>query len=140
GLDQSLLANDVDRGAPGGERRVALDGRRVQVGVLDERSPGTLIAHEGGQGHHTPAQGLGEGHDVGRDTVVIAAEHLPRASEPGLYLVDDQQRPHFVANRPQVGEVTVRWDDDPRFALYRLDDDCGRRVGDCIFDGLRVAV
>ena len=66
---------------------------------------------------------LRDGHQVGLDPVVLDREHPPGAAEAGLHLVDDHDDPVLVAEPADAGHEVPRRDDEPAFALHRLDHD-----------------
>jgi hypothetical protein len=58
---------------------------------------------------HVPAaQGLGHGHDVRHDLLVLVGEELAGAAEPALHLVADEQRAVLVQQRGRRGQEAVR--------------------------------
>ena len=92
----------VDGG--GGDRRAAV-GAAVVAG-LEHR--GDVGARPARADRHAVAHRLGQRDDVGRDAVVLEAEPPPGAAEPGLDLVDHQQRRRCVADLADRRQVAGR--------------------------------
>ena len=106
-----------ERGARG--ERLAAEGGGVVAGLERGRD---LLARPTRADRHAVAERLGHGDDVGAHTVgVLEPEPLARAAEPGLHLVDDQQRLALVAERTHRREVAVGRGDHTALALDRLE-------------------
>ena len=89
----------------------------------------TVDVPEGGADGDEPAgQGLGDGHQVGLDPVVLVAEEPAGPAQPGLHLVADQQGPVPVQQGGRRGQEAVRHHLDA-LALDRLDDQGGDVAG-----------
>ena len=74
------------------------------------------------------ADALGHQHDVGRDPGPFMGEELARPPHAALDLVEDQQKPVFVAEIAQALEADIGQRADAAFALHGLDHD-GAHVG-----------
>ena len=68
-------------------------------------------------------QPLAEAEEVGRDALLLAGEHRPRAAEPGRDLVADQEARRGDRTLPHLAQVAGRMHPHPGRALdQRLDD------------------
>ena len=126
-LDEPLVEDRLDRHQRrGGRQRVAAVARRrgarqrERLGGHD-RVGGDHGAHRIPRRHPLPHR-----HDVGRDAVVIAAEHPARAAEAGDHLVGDEERAVLARDRVHARQEAVGRHDVAGGALHRLDDDRGR--------------
>ncbi len=89
-------------------------GQRIRY-VGGEEQVAELVAafFDLGAGHHrrqrqSGTERLGQGEDVGYDSVTLEGEHLAGPAESGLRLVQDQQHPAFRALDLQRGQVAGR--------------------------------
>src|SRR3989449_10958353 len=85
-------------------------------------------------------EGLREGHDVGLDPRVLVRPEPARPGDPGLDLVEDQERPRLVAELAEPGQVVVVGNVDASLPLDRLDDDRRRTVVERALHGAEVVV
>jgi len=76
-----------------------------------------------GTDRHAVAKGLGHGHHVGLEVLVLEGEPLAGAPEPGLHLVDHQERPVLGAQVTQAAQVVRRRDHHTALTLDRLHQD-----------------
>ena len=76
------------RQSRGANQVVPAEGGRMRP---RDKGPGRFIAGQQGPDGQTVAQGLGQGHQVGFDPELFVGKQGPRAAEPGLHLVQDQQ-------------------------------------------------
>ena len=83
---------------------------------------------EGAEGHAT-AKRLGQADDIGCHTVFRHGEHLPRPTETGLYLIENQQGTHLVAATAQSLQIPLLRNPHPRLALHGLHEHAGRLFG-----------
>ncbi len=81
-----------------------------------------------GPARHAAAERLGEAHDVGHDAEVLDRT-AGRDGQPGLDLVERQQRPVGVEQRHQPVEVAGRRGHDTDVHHHRLDDHPGDLTG-----------
>ena len=93
---------------------------RPQRGVL-------LLDHHRPYGE-TATKTLGAGEHVGDDIRPLVGVQMSRASRAGLDLVEDEERPVFVAKLAQPSEEALRWLVHAALALDRLDEH-GRSLG-----------
>ena len=85
-----------------------------------------LLGDDGATERHVSGRdALREGHDVWNDALVIGAEPAARATKAGHDLVEHEEDPVTIAERAQAPEVAVWWDEHPRRARDRLDQNCG---------------
>ena len=77
---------------------------------------------------HAVAQRLGHGDDVRLQTLGLEGEPVAGAPEPGLNLVEHEERVALRAQRPHGTEVVRARHDDPTLALDRLEQDAGHGV------------
>ena len=134
-VERSLLLEDLERRQRRrtGER-VAGVGVAVEEGlellVLAEEALVDALGRERRRERQVAArQALRDGHEVGRDALVLAREHRPGAAEAGRDLVADQEHVVLVAEMADVAQVAVGSDEDARGALdERLDDHRGDAV------------
>ncbi len=83
---------------------------------------------KGAEGHAT-AKRLGQADDIGCHTVFRHGEHLPRPTETGLYLIENQQGTHLVAATAQSLQIPLLRNPHPRLALHGLHEHAGRLFG-----------
>ena len=82
-----------------------------------------------GRGHgHAVAERLRKGEDVRHDPELLEGEVAAEAPEPGLRLVEDDEKAALVAQRLELHEIALRRHDDPGRTLDRLDNNRGRRA------------
>src|SRR5207247_718775 len=77
--------------------RVAAEGRAVRAG---REGRGDALGRAHGADREPAAERLGERHDVGRDAGVLVREETPRAPEPALDLVEDEEHLPPLGERP----------------------------------------
>ena len=104
-------------------------GNMPQCGVVRERRHHLAARCKGPEGH-TSAQSLSQTDYVGRDAVLGHGEHLARTSHAGLYLIENEHRPHFVAAAAQSLEVSRLRRPHARLALHRLAQHARRAARD----------
>src|SRR5690606_6025491 len=130
-------------GVEDGEGGRADDGVAAEGGAVAARCEqvGGPAEGDGGAQRQSAAEALGEGDDVGQDTVVgLVLEPGAGAADAGLHLVEDEQRAGGGGDGAGGLEVAGRRDDDAVLALDRLDDHHGGVLGDRGGQGLGVAV
>src|SRR5206468_9340077 len=71
--------------------------------------------------------------------LVLAREHLARAAEAGLHLIDDQQDVVRAADALRGGQVAFRWHHDAGLTLDRLDQERRRIRRDRALECLGIA-
>ena len=127
-LDQPVALDDPQRRQARRHRQpVAAERRLVHVGAL-ERSHRPLVDlpardHRGDR-HVAAAERLADEHEVRLEPPVLEREPLAGASEPGLDLVDDEQRAVAPAQRLRALQIARRRKRHHP-ALNRLDDERG---------------
>ncbi len=121
------------------ERR---QGRGAGDRVAAERrgvAPAGPVHHRGPRDHRAQRQPVGdplrEADDVAGDAPVLGGEHLARAADAALDLVEDEQHAVLVAEPAQARQEVRRRDDVPALALDRLDEDRRQLFGRA--DGLQ---
>jgi len=97
--DQPLLFNDFEilqRNGTG--HRVTGEGVAViEVVVMGHQRIGDgVVDDDAGKWDVTRRRGLGEGNEVGSDTVVLGSKPCAEAAKAGDYLVSEEQDPVFV--------------------------------------------
>ena len=125
-FDEPFLAVGLDRRDAGRAReRMAGVGQsgpeHVRVEVLRDR----LVDDDATERDVARVHALGEGQHVRHHAVVLGRE--PRAGPPeaGHDLVEDEEDPVLVAERPQTADEPIRRDDEARAADDRLEKDRG---------------
>ncbi len=128
--DRRLALEDLERRQRrGAGERVAGVGVTVKEGlqlgeVAEERLVDALAGERRGERQVAAGEALRDAHEVGRDVLLLAGEHRPRAAEAGGDLVADQQHAVLVAQLAHGAQVAVGVREDARGALHeRLDDD-----------------
>src|SRR6185312_1649587 len=137
-LDEALVLDDSQRDKP--DRRsqgIAAEGRAMRAG--GEHAHQRARADKSRDRQHAAAQRLAEDQPVRADLLVLEDEPGAGAANPGLDLVDDEENVVLVAQRAYAGEPAFRRDDDPAFALDRLDQHGGGLRRDRGFDRGKVA-
>jgi hypothetical protein len=137
-LDELLFLDHLEHGV--GRRagdRVADVGAAV---VSRLHRLGDRLAAEERRDREAAAEALAEGQDVGHHGLVLEREHLARASDPGLDLVENQQRAVRVTQLAQPAQVAVGRNVHAAFSLDGLDDEgggvrvdralCGREIAE----------
>ena len=76
---------------------------------------GGLGVEAGADRHQAATECLGKCEDVWSHALRLAGEQPPGPAEPGLDLVDDQQRAVPVAQVPSSGQIAGRRDTDAQF-------------------------
>ena len=127
-LDQAIALDDAERCEAGRHGQpIAPVGRLMDVGAL-QRPHGPLVdlppSDHGGHRHVAAAQRLSHEHEVRLKAPMLECEPPAGASQPGLNLVDDEQRAIAVAQLLRGLEVAGGRQRD-HAALYRLDDERG---------------
>jgi len=84
-----------------------------------ERAHHFLPGEECGDRDEPSAERLAEDQSVGLHALVLAGEHLSRAPEPGLHLVDDEQHLARAADAARGAYLALTADED-RLARYTL--------------------
>src|SRR2546425_3524288 len=84
----------------GGDERRPPERRAVRAGTQRTRD---LVAREHRADRDAVGEGLREGHDVGLDPRVLVRPEPARPGDPGLDLVEDQERPRLVAELAEPG-------------------------------------
>ena len=122
-FDQSLPRDRLDRGAGGGHgdrRRGERGGVHDRV-AAERRVRGVRGDHRRDR-YHPAAEALARQQDVGDHLFPVGTPPRTQAAEPGLDLVQYEQRPVRPAQPFDLGQVAGRRDDHAGFPLYRLDD------------------
>ena len=126
-LEQPLVLDHVEH------RQRGREGDRVaDVGAADAADDGRV--HDLGPAEHArERQAVGDrlrdADQVGLDARVLDPEEPAGAAEARLHLVDDQDDPVAVADRADTFDELGRRDDEPAFALHRLEHDRGDALG-----------
>ena len=124
GIGQDVLARkDVQGRDPGGARyRIAAEGRAVRG-----RLPLVHQPPAGDHGAQRQARGnrLGQRHDVGDHSGLLAGKHLARPPIARLHLVGDQQDAMLVAELTQTRHEIGGRDHVAALSQDRLDDEGG---------------
>ena len=89
--------------------------------------------------HHAAAQRLAEDKAVRNDALVLEGEHLARAPEPGLDLIEDEQDVVLVAEASEASQKAGRRHDDAGLALDRLDQNGDGVLGDGALESGEIA-
>jgi len=138
-LDHPLVDQDLQRLTRHGRaQRVAAECGAMVAGMED--------AHHRVVGEHArdrieaAREGLADDHRVRTDPRVLVGEQLSGAPEPGLDLVDHQQRPVPRGDLAQPRQVVGRRDDDAALALDRLDQHGDGALAHRLGDRVGVAV
>src|SRR5438445_4311730 len=106
------------RDGRGTGERVAAERRRVRALRQVAEYP-----RERDRAHRdTPGDGLREAEDVGHDPVLLEREHRPGPAEPGLDLVDHEERATLAAQAGGLRDELLRRRTHPALALDELDD------------------
>src|SRR5512146_504795 len=137
-LDQAFLLDDAQRDEP--DRRgqgITAESRAMRAGR--EYVHQLARAEKGRNRQHAAAQRLAEDQPVRADLLVLEGEPRAGASEAGLDLVDDEEDVVLVAERAHAREPAFGRDDDPAFALDRLDQHGGGLRRDRRFDRGEIA-
>src|SRR4051794_13129521 len=125
-LDQALLVELAQRREAGDHRQVVRGKRRAVADGVRERVEDTVVdlrAHQQCADRYVAArERLGDRDQVGLETPVLQGEHPPRASEPGLDLVDAEERAVATAELLCSLQVVVGRQVDA-LALHRLDEE-----------------
>ena len=98
------------------------------------------VGRAGGPDGDAAAQGLGQGHQVGRHAVPFVCEQPAGAAHAGLHLVEHEQTAVAVGQLAQAGQEALGRGVDPALALYRLDQDRGSPVREQRLGGSEVSV
>ena len=113
----SITSSTVERGT--GRERLAAEGGGVVAGLERGRD---VFASPTRTDRDAVAERLRHRDDVGPHAIgVLEPEPLAGAAEPGLHLVDDQQRLALVAQRAHRREVAVGRGDHAALALDRFE-------------------
>ena len=79
-----------------------------------------IICQRRRHGVGAAGEGFAQDQNVGPRAVVVAREHAPRAAQPGLHLVRDEERVVFFQHGVARRQVAVVGDDDAGLALDRF--------------------
>ena len=90
--------------------------------VSNTFSTTSLFAITAPTGHVAARERFGDRHEVGLDVPLLEREERARAAEPGLHLVDREQRAVAVTQLGRAAQVAVGRDEHT-LALDRLDDE-----------------
>ena len=119
---EQLVVDRLDDGARGrGGDRVPAEGRAV---VARPDRAGDLVPHEQRADRETVAEALGQRDEVGLEPELLGREERPRAAEPGLHLVDPEQRTDLTRDLARRAHELLLERHHATFAEDRLDDDC----------------
>ncbi len=89
-----------------------------------------LLAGQHGSDRNAAAEPLGQGHHIGRDAVILERERGAAATDAGLDLIQDEERPTVAGQLLQAPQVVARGREHARLPLHRLDQDgAGTRSG-----------
>ncbi len=113
---------------PARERVAGESGTVPQVEVL---GVGGLGVEAGADRYQASAERLGKRENVGSHAFLLAGEQSPGPAEPGLDLIDNEQRAVPVAQVPGSGQIAGRRDTDPRLSLNDLHHERGEEAGSC---------
>ncbi len=117
--------------------RVTAECAAVQAG--GEQVRGSTDGQTGSD-RQTAAEALGQRHHIGGDAVVLVGEERAGAADPGLHLVEDQQRAVPGGEFAGRDQVTGRRDDDTALPHDRLQEHRSGVIVDGCGQGLGVAV
>ncbi len=133
-LEQSLGLDGVEHR----ERSRARDGVATEGGAVVARleQVGRPTEPDDGPDREATAQALGEGDDVGHDTVPQVRQPVTGAPDAALHLVEPQQCTVLVGDAARRGEVALGRHHDAGLALDRLQADgrglVGHGGGECV--------
>ena len=107
------------------ERGAVHDGA---VHLVEHRLDDVRLGDDGADGDVSTRQRLGHRDDVGDDAPLLEGEERAGSPEPGLHLVDGEERAVPVAQVGGLAQVVLRGDEHA-LALDRLDDERGDVTG-----------
>ena len=132
-FDDLVVEQVIQRGESGctAYRMSAEGGYVPQHGILLQGLHDLGPRRERTQRHAAP-ECLGQTHDVGCNAVFEHGEQRSRAPHAGLYLIEYEQRPDFVATAPQRLQIARDRRADARFALHGFCKDACRAARDAL--------
>ncbi len=94
-----------------------------------------------GRAHRDAAgDALGEGHQIGPQTVVLAGKESARAPEPGLYLIDNKHSAALLAQGLHTQQIVCTAEVHTALALHHFDDHSRRLIVNRLFHPLQLVV
>src|SRR5260370_36386804 len=102
--------------------------------LLNQYLSHAIANHDGAQGLIARGDAFGQGHDVGAESEMWAAEPGPEAPEAADHLIRDQQNSIVVADALDLGPIARRRNDHAAGSLHRLAGGSGDVVRSPPFD------